>query len=366
VRILALNPYHGGSHAAFLQGWSDHSRHDFTVLSLPAHKWKWRMRHAAVTFAERLAAWPTTQTDWDALFCTDMLNLAEFLGLCEPSLRETPACVYFHENQLTYPVRHLDERDLHFAFTNLTSCLAAHRVWFNSAFHRETFLDALDDWLCRMPDFRPRHTTSIIREKSEIRPPGVDSFPRRGPRREGPLRIVWAARWEHDKDPETFFNALRELRQRGGEFRLRVLGQAFADTPACFRYAREEFHAQVDHWGYLPDRRKYDSVLLDSDVIVSTAQHEFFGIAVVEAVAAGCFPLVPRRLAYPDIFGDSADFYHDGTATGLAERLFVQIDRLHSAADLWSGYGTPSELVGKFEWSIVARDMDDACEQLRA
>ena len=52
MRVLALNPYHGGSHRAFLDGWMANSRHRFTLLTLPAHHWKWRMRHAAVTFAE--------------------------------------------------------------------------------------------------------------------------------------------------------------------------------------------------------------------------------------------------------------------------------------------------------------------------
>ena len=36
MRILALEPYYGGSHQAFLDGWTAHSRHAFTVLGLPA------------------------------------------------------------------------------------------------------------------------------------------------------------------------------------------------------------------------------------------------------------------------------------------------------------------------------------------
>ena len=56
MRILALEPYYGGSHRAFLDGWVAHSRHEWTVLELPAYKWKWRMRHAAITLADRVAA----------------------------------------------------------------------------------------------------------------------------------------------------------------------------------------------------------------------------------------------------------------------------------------------------------------------
>ena len=53
MRILALEPYYGGSHQAFLDGWIAHSQHEWTVVSLPAYHWKWRMRHAAITMARR-------------------------------------------------------------------------------------------------------------------------------------------------------------------------------------------------------------------------------------------------------------------------------------------------------------------------
>ena len=290
ARILALDTYHGGSHRAFLDGWTRHSRHRFTPLTLPPYKWKWRMRHAAVTFAERVASLVESGQHWDVLFCTDMLNLAEFLGLCPLEVRRLPSVVYFHENQLTYPRRRDDPRDLHFAFTNMTTGLAADRVWFNSAFHRRSFLGALGEWLKRMPDHRPTGVVRRIRDRSEIHYPGVAVAvaAERSERTPGPLRILWAARWEHDKDPDTFFRALYQLQAATCPFRVSVLGQSFGDVPACFDLAAHRLADQIDRWGYLPDRQDYLAALCAADVCVSTAQHEFFGIAAGEAALAGC------------------------------------------------------------------------------
>ncbi|MCA9268591.1 MAG: DUF3524 domain-containing protein, partial [Planctomycetales bacterium] len=151
MRILALEPFYDGSHRAFLDGWIRHSRHQWTVAGLPGHSWKWRMRHSAATFARQLASSPPEGAAFDATFASDMLNLAEFRGLAPREISRLPAVVYFHENQLTYPVRVERERDFHFAYTNFTSCLAADEVWFNSQFHLTDFTAALRDLLRRMP-----------------------------------------------------------------------------------------------------------------------------------------------------------------------------------------------------------------------
>ena len=118
LRVVVLEPYYGGSHRAFLRGLRRHSRHDVTVLGLPARKWKWRMRHAAVEFARRVSRRRTLP---DVILASEFLNVAEFAGLLPPAWQAVPRVVYFHENQLTYPVADESQRDYHYAFTHLTS-----------------------------------------------------------------------------------------------------------------------------------------------------------------------------------------------------------------------------------------------------
>ena len=362
MHILALEPYYGGSHRSFLDAWIDGSRHRWTLLTLPPYKWKWRMRHGAVTLVARVMERLEAGESWDLLWCSDMLNLAEFRGLAPGAVHRLPSVAYFHENQLTYPVQFEQERDLHFGLTNLSTALAASAVWFNSAFHRDEFLDALPRMLKRMPDYQPFDAVERLRGRCHIHPQGIAPMPRRGPRVPGPLRILWAARWELDKNPEAFFAALEILRRQGTEFRLSVLGESFRRVPEIFAAARGSLADRIDRWGYLPRREDYEEALREADVVVSTARHEFFGVSVVEAIAAGCYPVLPRRLAYPEILsglaGDSGEMFYDGSARELASRLAELADR---PGDLWRGDPERGRsAVARFLWPNLRSRLDDA------
>ena len=366
MRILALEPYYGGSHRAFIDGWRAHSRHDWDLLTLPATKWKWRMRHAAIPFAEESARWGSAGRRWDVLFCSDMLNLAEFRGLVDGPVASLLAVVYFHENQLTYPVRFESERDYQYALTNFTTALAARAAWFNSAYHRDSFLDALAAFFRRMPDYRPLVQIDRLGDKTAVHPPGIDPFALRIGRSPGPARILWVARWEHDKNPEDFFAALDTLRQRGLSFRLSVIGPQFREAPAIFDEARGRFADCIDHWGYQSDSTAYRHVLQQADVVVSTARHEFFGIGLVEAVAAGARPLAPDRLAYPEVLGrltqpDPPDEYlYDGSVPDLVARLTEQIERIEKGPPAQDVLARRANDV--YAWNRRAPALDDAIE----
>ena len=350
MRILALEPYYGGSHKAFIDGWSQASRHDFTILGLPPYKWKWRMRHSALTFAEQVNERVAGGETVDRLFASSMLNLAEFKGLVDPVIAALPTVIYFHENQLTYPVQEERERDLHFAFTNLTTALAANQVWWNSAFHRDDYLAAKTRFLRRMPDHAPTNAVEQIREKSQVQYPGIHPIPATT-HTDQPCHILWCARFEHDKNPALFFDALKEIASM--PFRLSVIGEEFENAPDVFAEAKKRFADRIVHWGYQESREAYERVLQEADIVVSTADHEFFGIGIVEAVAAGCYPMLPDRLAYPEVIDKARnpDCFYDGTREGLVACLRDVLDR--PRPDL-------SAQMAPYYWSNRATAMDDA------
>lgn len=371
MNILALEPYYGGSHRAFLDGWIENSRHTWTLLTLPATKWKWRMRHAAVTFAGEVGKHLARGQIWDVLLCSDMLNLAEFLGLLTDRLPQIPTIAYFHENQLTYPVRFESERDYQFAMTNMTTALAACGVWFNSAFHRNEFLSALQGFLKRMPDNQPTDAVDRIRAKSAVYPPGINPPPARRQRKPGPLRIIWAARWEHDKNPEDFFEALKLLTQEQIDFCLSVIGPRFREVPEVFAWAEQFFADHIDRWGCQSTRADYESALAEADIIVSTANHEFFGLSVAEAIAAGAFPVLPRRLSYPEILSSiemagADEFFYDGTVGGLAKRL-ADLAKAIEDGNLWLADSTRGARgMKRFYWQNLTPVLDNALQKAKA
>ena len=360
MKILVLEAYYGGSHKAFLDGWQQHSEHEFTLLTLPPSKWKWRMRHGAITFAQQVNERAAAGETWDVLFCSDMLNLAEFLGLVDESVRTLPKVVYFHENQLTYPVQVESERDYQYCMTNITTAAAADAVWFNSAFHRDEFLEAIGAFLKRMPDYQPMEVIEQIRAKSSIHPPGIVPVAHTKERKAGPIRILWAARWEHDKNPEDFFAAMKIIKEKGLDFRLNVIGEQFRDQPEVFDWAKDYFADHIDRWGYQSSRAEYETALAESDIVVSTANHEFFGIGVLEAIVAGCFPLLPNRLSYPTIIQSLSEdenqrqmFLYNGTVDGLVTKLAHLI--------IQSAWARPTlQNIAQYFWSERAKQMDRA------
>jgi len=326
------------------------------------------MRHSAITFAGQTAEMLKKAQRPDMVFCSDMLNLAEFAALAPVEISKLPKVIYFHENQLTYPVRAEDERDYQFAMTNLTSALAADVVWFNSLFHMKSFLEALLKFLKSMPDFQPLEAIDIIRAKSSVHPPGIADFDASVGREPGPLRILWAARWEHDKNPELFFKALEILKEKKLQFRLSVIGQSFRDQPDVFAVAHKSFSDHIDNWGYQKTRAGYESVLRKADVIVSTANHEFFGISLVEAIAAGAYPPVPDRLSYPEIIGlaqieNKEQFFYDGTSHDLADKLSRLAARVKDGS-IVSITNDLTTITGRFRWRNLVLGYDQTLEQI--
>ncbi|XP_026529297.1 glycosyltransferase-like domain-containing protein 1 [Notechis scutatus] len=384
MSVLLIEAFYGGSHKQLMDLLQEEIG-GCILFTLPAKKWHWRARTAALYFMQNVPA----SADYRVLFASSVLNLTELVAL-RPDLGKLKKILYFHENQLTYPVQKCQERDFQYGYNQILSCLVADIVVFNSAYNMESFLTSIGKFMKLMPDHRPKHLEKLIRPKCQvlyfpIKFPNVSRFmpkntlphtkeglnakgigdtslltempfqeqkcetsniikinnldqrpgrqkvesrfgcpwPERQHLCQGeesqcatplghnvgslkyqqrPLHIVWPHRWEHDKDPESFFKVLMKLKKMELNFHVSVLGEAFTDVPDIFSEAKKALESSVLHWGYLPSKDDYFQVLCMADVVISTAKHEFFGVAMIEAVHCGCYPLCPNALVYPEIF----------------------------------------------------------------
>jgi glycosyltransferase involved in cell wall biosynthesis len=303
VRILLVEPYYGGSHQVWADGYAASSGHEVRIVGHEARFWKWRMRGAHLTLAAEAVDAYGTSSPIDALLVSSMMDVAGFLGATRRTFGPVPVAVYFHENQFTYPLSPLDRPDLTYAMTNWSSAAVADRVVFNSEFHRRQFFTEARRFLGQFPDHRHRELLDPVERRSEVLAPGIDlaRIDRRRPGARGrrPPLLLWNQRWEHDKGPDRFVAAVEAIVRAGTGFRVAVTGERFVSSPECFDRLPALLGDRLVHFGFAPDD-EYVDLLLESDVVVSTAEQEFFGIAVAEAMYAGSFPVLPARLVYPE------------------------------------------------------------------
>lgn len=378
MHVYLLSPYHGGSHQVWAEGYQRHSRHKVHLLTLPARFWKWRMFGGAITLArqfDELAA--EARPENAIILATDMLDLTTFLALTRHKTTAVPVALYMHENQLTYPLpardprsggrRQLREADRHYALINLTSMLAADRIFFNSAYHRDSLLAALPSLLNHFPEYNELQAIDVVAERSVVLPVGID-FTRLEPQPQGkradncrPL-VLWNQRWEYDKNPQLFLDVLLTLAGEGLTFDVALCGERFGVHAPAFDRAAAELGDRVIQFGYADDDR-YRDLLWQADVTFSTARHEFFGISILEAIYAHTLPILPRRLSYPELIPEA---FHTHC---LYDRRPGLLSRLRKAfADPAAARETAANLAvfaNQFSWTAQAPHYDEAFEQLR-
>ncbi len=330
MKFLFLESFFGGSHRDFAEGLKTHSAHHIDLVTLPARFWKWRMRGAALYFSEKI---PSLE-GYHGLITTDLMSLSDFRTL--NSAFCPAALAYFHENQITYPLAPGEQRDVQFGFTDITTALAAKRILFNSRTHYNAFFDALPGFIKKMPEYRPLWSVEAIRSKSGVLHPGcqfptdMTSSSTMGPDPNLPPLVIWNHRWEFDKNPSDFFDALTAVSQRGRKFRLALLGENFQTVPKAFIAARDQFGDRIVQYGYEKSKTAYQRWLQQGAIVVSTANQENFGISIVEAIRYGNIPLLPDRLTYPEIIPKKFHpycLYRD--RADLVEKLAHTIDNIH-------------------------------------
>ena len=345
-KCLIINPFHSGSHKHFIDTLTTYlHKHALTpppmVYSLPGKKWHWRLLCSATHFAEILPTTPSTfNNKQGTLFTTSLLNLADLVAL-RPDLSKRTKILYFHENQFEYPESqgaiqqqqqsvspNLKSRAAskqkwsEYGWAQIMSCLVADRVLFNSNHNRATFLKGVQQLIASIPtSSRPPSTVlDRIKSKSEILfypiavPQQLSSWSSSPLPSNSPLHVVWNHRWEYDKGPLELLTFMRRwAHQSKYTLILSIVGVQYPDRPSVFDTIENEFwhnpqsssSLTLRHFGSIETVADYHQLLFNADVVLSTAKHEFFGVAIAEGVMCGCVPLCPNALSYPELYPKS-------------------------------------------------------------
>ncbi|KAK7790748.1 hypothetical protein R5R35_013100 [Gryllus longicercus] len=324
--ILIIEPLYGGSHKQFIDTLLEGLKNcKISLYVLPDKKWHWRARTSALYFYDAVPR----DVQFDVIFASSVLNLAEFIAL-RPDLTRCRKILYFHENQLVYPIQHVKERDFQYGYNQILSCLVADKVVFNSNYNMMSFLNTINKFFKLQPDFRPKNLKERLLHKCDVLYVPVKFPVELAIKNEDILHIVWPHRWEHDKDPEKLFQVASALKRLECTFVLSVVGKP-GDNESIFKEAAKELSGYIRTWGYLPSKEDFFTLLQECHVAISTAKHEFFGISMLEAVSCGCFPLCPNSLVYPEIFPEECLYKNEGE---LLKKLKMFCHKPHKAVEM--------------------------------
>ncbi len=360
MNVLILSAYAAQSHVHWQQSLQAMFTHwQWHILSLPPRYFSWRVRGNALfwSISERKAL----EQPYDLIIATSMVDLATLRGLV-PRLARVPAVVYFHENQFEYPQNHQKHSLQDAQMTSIYSALAANRIIFNSDYNRDTFLSGCSALMKKLPDRVPPGVELMLRARATVLPVPIDFrdheavvplWPGSSSRfTKRPLRLLWVGRFEHDKGGDGLLRILHKLETSPLDYELAMTGQQFRQSPSVFTNIKSRFGHRLVQFGYVDCVKEYRALLQAADVVLSTAIHEFQGLAVIEAVAHRCFPVVPDRLAYPEIY--PALYRYDSCLDDPEREADSAVALLQRIATEQIELGTRPPCVSDFELDAMA------------
>lgn len=359
MRLALIEPYYGGSHQAWADGYASSSGHNVTLITHPARFWKWRMHGSFLTLADALVDEVATHGPPDVILASSMMDVAAFAGAVRHVVPGVPIAVYFHESQFTYPLSPADRPDATYQMKNWSSAATADLVIFNSEFHRSLFRDEAKRFLNSFPEYKHVDKVDDVIGRAVILPVGIDlTGLDRSARRDRPPLILWNQRWEHDKGPDELKLIVSGLLSSGRDFRMAMCGEVFLSVPPVYEEITDMLGDRLVHSGWA-ERDRYVELLSEASVVLSTACQEFFGIGITEAVAAGAHPVFPDRLVYPERIANFAADPLESLYRSPIQAVELIINALHHEPN-----PSVSQAARKFSWNTIAPLYDRRLERL--
>jgi alpha-1,6-mannosyltransferase len=165
--------------------------------------------------------------------------------------------------------------------------------------------------------------------------------------------IVCVGRLSAEKKPQTAIEAVRQLARRGVRTRLMMIG----DGPMRTDLERLAAGLDVRFAGHIGDRSEVAAALRTAEVAIAPCPFETFGLAALEALAAGTPVVVPNAGALAELVvdgsgvavSDSPTAFADGIAYLLGESRSSQRTIARRRAEEFSWTATSESYLALFE-----------------
>ncbi|MEZ5342548.1 MAG: DUF3524 domain-containing protein [Acidimicrobiales bacterium] len=363
MKLLLVEPWFTGSHQQWAEGYRAVSRHDVRLAALPGERWRWRLRAGALEIAPRVLEVVGDGWSPEVVLVSGLIDVAVLKGLLSERLGHPAWVIYQHESQIVYPNPE-GTIDVEATMHNANSWMVADLVVFNSVFHRGAVMDALA--ACPAGLTRPvaEAVAGRLADRSVVAGVGIDlswTTTKADSRHDEPW-ILWPHRWDWDKRPDLLLRALRKLRTATAAFGLVLAGED-GNESAVKDAIEAEFAPNIVACGPF-DPMTYRRLVLQSDIVVSCADHEFFGVGIVEALAAGCVGVLPNRLSYPGLVGPlNARLLYDGKSFGAALAAAVLAAAAGDHNPTWPAQ-IAADLRHHFDWAVLGPHYDAFVEAI--
>jgi len=170
-------------------------------------------------------------------------------------------------------------------------------------------------------------------------------------------RVVFAARFDQEKQPDFFMDIAEQLNDEDVEFSILQGGPLRSNNPKYVERARALEKAGVITINENLQKNDYYNILNDSKVLFNCALQDWVSNTVSEADALGCNVVYPAYRSFPETFAN------DYT------RLYVPWSKENAIKKIMKGLTKPNENMGKIsDWNdgTIDRMIDIMSQDYRA